>query len=582
MQIESSRLLQYTIKKEVQTTSSACLSASVDDIEITSTINVSDYELAIDAANAGLENINIVSKINYIPTDTVEINGKTSDITNVSSVLSNESISNTVDLVINPPENTTKPTTMSFSSTYKDLSQSTINRIKQIIYDLHHKTSGGTEGGDGTGGTGGTGGTEGGDGTGGTGGTGGTEGGDGSDGPELEEPDPNKKSFINEFNDTTSMFEYLNSLDSSITAESGITRAQLIALTQNDSWEDSNYDFFGSLNRIFDVLDEDDNSTLSFEEIKEFIGDEIGNSIVTYKNKVNTYAAEIQNKYVHMSDQEKLEFVLKKTEEYLKAAGLTMQLNALNKLKSQTDLHNSIKVGNIAMANLNNDPNAEFFTLGSYTFKAGQFQYEVDGYPQDVTIWANDKDTADDDLGITLDISLLSKNWYELVDVMVHELTHATASQFYTASSDPNEAASLNLDNVKTLYDMGFIDLTEYNYYNDNWVSIVTNGQQDDINRLFYLASCAWGEYMAYQTDADYVDSIAGDEYDAGRLTTAVDGSNEKQTIIDHIDAAYNTEGWEQKFDSEGNPMYDEHGDPILEYVIHNEAVPDWKWWTYA
>ena len=417
---------------------------------------------------------------------------------------------------------------------------------------MHHKKTDDTEEGGGeVEGGGETGGTE----------EGGETGETGGDGPELEEPDPNKKSFIDEFNDTTSMFEYLNSLDPSITAETGITRAQLIALTQNDDWEDSNYDFFGSLNRIFDVLDKDDNSTLSFEEIKAFIGDEIGNSIVTYKNKVNTYAAEIQNKYSHMSDQQKLEFVLEKTEEYLRAAGLTMQLNALNKLKSQTDTHNTIKVGNIAMADLNEGNTSGYITLGSYTCLAGAFEYEYNGTTHEVSVWASDEDTATDDLGITLDISLLDKNWYELVDVMVHELTHATASQFYTPASNPTETASLNLSNIKTLYDMGFIDETEYNYYNDNWATVVSN--PDDVNRLFYLTSCAWGEYVAYQTDADYVDSIAGDEYDAGRLTTAVDGPDEKQTIIDHIDGGYNT---------------NEDGT----HKTAEEAVPDWKWWTYA
>lgn len=552
MQIDSSKLLQYTIKKDVQSSVSASINASVDDIEVVSKINISDYELANQAISIDLDNINIVSKVNYIPVDTVEINGKTSDITDVSSVISTEELNNACDEVIHAPENTSKPEVITFSSTYKDLSQSTIRNIKQIIYDLHHKKpDGGEEGGGDIEGGGETGGTE----------EGGETGETGGDGPEVEEPDPNKKSFINEFNDTTSMFEYLNSLDSSITVETGITRAQLVALTQNDDWEDSNYDFFGSLNRIFDVLDKDDNSTLSFEEIKNFIGDEIGNSIVTYKNKVNTYAAEIQNKYSHMSDQEKLEFAIEKTEEYLRAAGLTMQLNALNKLKSQTDTHNTIKVGNIAMADLNVGNTSIFINQGSYSFIAGTFNYDYNGTTHEVSVWGSDDDSQTDDLGITLDISLLDKNWYELVDVMVHELTHATASQFYTPASNPTELASLNLNNIKTLYDMGFIDETEYNYYNDNWATVVSN--PDDVNRLFYLTSCAWGEYVAYQTDADYVDSIAGDEYDAGRLTTAIDGPDEKQTIIDHIEAGYNT-------NEDGTPK------PA------KEAVPDWKWWTYA
>ena len=193
---------------------------------------------------------------------------------------------------------------------------------------------------------------------------------------------------------------------------------------------------------------------------------------------------------------------------------------------------------------------------------AGAFNYDYNGTTHEVSVWASDDDLASDDLGITLDSSLLEKNWYELVDVLVHELTHATASQFYTQNStDPYETASLTQSNILELYNMGYIDATEYQYYIDNWASVVSNA--DDINRLFYLASCAWGEYVAYQTDADYVDSIAGDEFDAANMTTAVDGPDEKETIENHIDAAYN---------------YNEDGTRKEAY----EAVPDWQWWTYA
>ena len=241
---------------------------------------------------------------------------------------------------------------------------------------------------------------------------------------------------------------------------------------------------------------------------------------------------------------------------------MTLQLKALDRLLSQTDLHNSIKVGNIAIADLNEGNTSGYYTLGSYMCLAGAFNYDYNGTTHEVSVWASDGDLADEDLGITLDISLLSKNWYELVDVLVHELTHATASQFYTQdSTDPYETASLTQSNILTLYNMGYIDATEYQYYIDNWASVVSNS--DDIDRIFYLASCAWGEYIAYQTDADYVDSIAGDEFDAGRMTTAVEGSKEQETIEDHIDDAYNK---------------NEDGTRKEAY----EAVPDWKWWTYA
>lgn len=59
-------------------------------------------------------------------------------------------------------------------------------------------------------------------------------------------------SFIENFYDADSFFEYVHDKkDSTVTKETGISRSQLIALTQNDKWEDSHNDFFGSLNRSF-------------------------------------------------------------------------------------------------------------------------------------------------------------------------------------------------------------------------------------------------------------------------------------------------------------------------------------------
>ena len=64
-----------------------------------------------------------------------------------------------------------------------------------------------------------------------------------------------------------------------------------------------------------------------------------------------------------------------------------------------------------------------------------------------------------------------------------------------------------------------------------------------------------WGEYAAYQVDADYNDSIGQDIYKKSwdNSTTAVDGPNEKQTIDDHIKSSYD-----------------------------NELSPDYKWWSFA
>lgn len=549
MQIDSSKLLQYTItsKKDGETSEVEVIVAPVTDIGVAGNINF----LPKNSVSANTNNINIVSNVNY-GNDTVTLNGKEVDI---SGTISDEEIDKICKSVVLSSK-TDELTPVKLSTTYKDLSDSTTSRIKQIIYDLHHK--GGTTGPGGTG--------------------------DADNDTDIDidtdtdidsdtdidtdtdvdidtdtdadsDSDP-KPSFLTDFYDTDTMFEYLNSLDSSITKSSGISRAKLIALTQNDNWEDSNYDFFGSLNRIFSKLDTDNNAVLSYDEIKKFIGDELGANFSDYASKVNTYSNQIQAQYSTLSNQKKLEFVLDRTREYLQAAGLTKQLAALNRLTSETDTHNTIKVGQIAMADLNAGNTSIYKTLGAYQFMAGSFEYTnpSTGYTQNVTVWASDADTPENDLGITLDISLLDGTWYELVDVMVHELTHATASQYYTSDGSGN-LGTLSTSDLKTLRDAGALSTSEYNTYLGKFNS--DSLTQDDANRLFYLAASCWGEYRAYQTDADYVDSIAGDQYDAGRLTTAVNGPNEKQTITNHINDAYND-------------------------ADYTETLPDWKWWTYA
>lgn len=333
------------------------------------------------------------------------------------------------------------------------------------------------------------------------------------------------------------------------------SRAQLVALTQRDDWEDSNYDFFGSLNRVFNVIDTDSNGTLSYAEIKAFIGDEIGANVNTYKNKVNTYANQLEAEYQKLSNQEKLEFVLERTAEYLTAAGLTDQLAALYRLKQETDLYCDVSVGQIGFRDLNEGNNSGYITLGSYSYLAATIEYEINGNTYSVAVWGGDTDDAENDLGITLDISCLDETWYYLVDVLVHELTHATASSWYNTDYVNGNIYYPTGTQVKKLYDAGIISASDYNtYYTKANAGTLTD---DEYNYLWYLACCAWGEYAAYQVDADYVDSIAGDVYDAGTMTTSVNGSNEKQTIINHIEAGYNDENY-------------------------TEPMPNYKWWSYA
>ena len=507
-------LLQMVITKNINTTSAQ------SDISYDMTNNTEISNCAVDEMLAANSNATIYSIADEIATQRITLSDNAVFIASDSIIKSN------------------------FAVTISTLTPSEISNIKSAIYDYFHRTS--------SGGTGGTGGT---DGTGGTGGTdskpeeGGETGGSASD----------KASFLNDFGDTETMFEYMHKIDPNITKQSGISRTQLYSFTQNDRWEDANYDFFGSLNRIFDILDKDNDDTLSFDEIQNFIGEELGSDFLVYKNKVNTYAAEIQQYYETLSNQAKLEFAIEQTRIYLEAAGLTNQLVALERLLGQTDSYNTVKVGQIAMADLNPGYTGGAYTLGCYAFSSYAGTYNG----QDFTVFISDEDTVDAngdqvDLGLTLDIGLLNWNWYELVDTLVHELTHATAymySSFFT-SGDSAYYRPPSQDIIDRLHDLGALNDSDYVYYSQNVNSL--SYQSPEMQKFFWLVSSASGEYMAYQTDADYVDSIAGDVYDgAGSITTAVNGASEKDTIMSHVDTHYNDDD-------------------------NTEPIPDWQWWTYA
>ena len=444
---------------------------------------------------------------------------------------------------------------------FTGLSSSEISDIKQIIYDLHHPKTDSGDDDDDTPVTGDDDDTP-------------VTGDDDDDTPvtgdddDTEETDDPKPSFIDEFDDVESMFDWLNEQDPSISQDTGITRAQLIELTQNDSWEDSNYDFFGSLNRIFDVLDKNDNDILTVDEIKELIGEEIGTSASALQSKVETFAEELQTEYESLSLQGKLEFGIEKTREYLEAAGLTAQLEALDRLLAGTDTYNSVHVGQIAFADLSASAPDGYITMGSYTSNGLQATYNGMNY----TIYASDSDTSKNDLGLTLNQEYFANaKWYELVDTLVHELTHATAYQYSIVDSE-GYLTYVSQDIIDALHTAGALTDDEYSYYTANIKTLMDEANargefnsadgnytfsDEKLNRFFYLMYTMWGEYSAYQTDADYVDSIAGDEFDAGLLTTATDGPNEKGTIERHIESAYNNDG----------------------YV---ESEPDWTWWSYA
>lgn len=338
----------------------------------------------------------------------------------------------------------------------EDLSKAEQSHIKQLIYNLHHKTSGGGSGGGG-------GSTGGGEIEGGGGETGGGSTGGGS-------IDPNKKSFLNEFNDVDSMFDYISTIDSSINKNGGITRTQLINLTRDDDWEESHYEFFGQLNYIFNILDTDGNNTLSAEELKSFIGDELGTSASTFTNKVETYAQQIQREYASfVTDKAKLDFLLKLTKEYFEAAGLTYQLESLERLIASDSI----------FIELFDDPN----NLGQY--RAGQGINNATGEEVLVeTGYAPDGTGKQIRLGMAVNKSMIDNpntKWYELVEVLVHEITHATKINYFNNGSNIAEAS--------------------------------TKG----------------GECVAYQTDEDFQDSIGKGSWK---------GALERQSILDHLKAS--------------------------------------------
>ena len=213
------------------------------------------------------------------------------------------------------------------------------------------------------------------------------------------------KSFItekyNNFYNAETMFEFLSTLTGGqVTKSTGITRAQLIKLTQNELAEADNECFFGALNRIFDNtthFNKDRNEVLSFEEIDNFFktlgfNDELGEDPTAFLNKVNQYTEEIQNEYKSLSNQKRLEFIIDKTKDYLTAAGLTKQLAALNRLSGERDTANSsaaAKVGQIVIADLNGGATSGVITQGAchfWTKSDRHFEPKSDRHPSDLFI----------------------------------------------------------------------------------------------------------------------------------------------------------------------------------------------------
>ncbi len=395
------------------------------------------------------------------------------------------------------------------------------------------------------------------------------------------------------FNGTDELVSWLKGTNNWDDEKSGLPLANLVKLTQDDRLEDAHQDFFGQLNRAFSnyyangvlstnsKLDKDGDSTIiSYDELKNFFA-EI-DTLDEMKTLVQKYSDELQAQYDKLDLQGKLEFGIAKTREYLESMGMQDQLNALDRLLKMQDLHNDVHCGQISLADLNKGKNVynEGMDEGAYNYMAywdydssgSDYRYKNSNGTNCFKDFAGDTDDKDSDLGITIDYRVVDKNydenaqaynlgnWYNLVNTLVHELTHATAYQYYDAVGN-GEITQKGLDYLEKI---GAIQKGEYDIKTvQSWYNKVIYDSDwnrtyvpPELLRLEYLGYTAWGEYYAYQKDADYVDSIGGDVLDP-EIATAGNGIDEKNIIDRHIKNNYNSSDY-------------------------FEAVPDWKWWSYA
>ena len=590
--MENYNLLQYTIIQSKQST-----------LQENSKVNRKPAEDDIVPEQA--QNLIESSKINVVQdnADTITINGKTvgiygckniDELEDVSTVVSTSS-THPVDIADNLPKFAT--------TTYKNFTPEEISNIKQAIYNLHHNVKPPTPTPI-----------------------------DPEPNPNPDDESENKQTFINSsydsFCDAESMFTYLNRItNGEITKSTGISRKQLVKLTQNETAEETNSGFFGTLNRIFYNVNfnTNDDDVLSFDEINNFIGEELGADTFSYLNKVNNYTNEIQRQYMLLTPQEKLDFVIEKTMEYLDSAGLEKQKAALERLMSETDTYNTnykAKRGQIVIAPIANTPDG-LTVLGAYQSAGFMYSYTPNGTDPSQRYtgvsYGFDYDSENADRGITLNSCLLNYNWYELVDTLVHELTHAAAYKYYLDPAciqvgENSYNLRFSVSQLETIRDILEADGL-YEFYCNNFANIVNNRAitiptgihqgESAYDRLMYMLECQWGEYAAYQTDADYMDSIAGDIFNSSGnswrnniVTTSISGAQEASTIHEHIDNGYNTAGltisqfanfmgitYSDVVDADHDGIisfgdyYLENGEEVDAYS--KEAKPDWDWSTY-
>ncbi len=480
------------------------------------------------------------------------------------------------------------------------------------------------------------------------------------------------------FNNTDGMFEYLNTntkfveifkdesgnLPENIVNKTGITKAQLIAITKYDSVEDNIYDFFGTISRAFS--DRKNSDLISWKEIRHLfyaaneseLLDNIECSAKELQDKVNTYALKVQKEYQSLDNQHKLEFILDKTEDYLIASGMQDQLDAMYRLMNTPNGTTNPAYINLVPKQVCNVGQIGFAPLpanenGSYTYTEND--YGVWDGDDDMIAYYADSIDGWLDAGIVLKSDYLNGNlykWYEVVDTMVHELTHATAYKYYengrvssygidkineqrgedkNSYIISNQSYFPNIEVLKQLYEMSFSDEIDYDYYLQNGsVTVNNNGNivffgnsevgnpgycvigngsgrtltvsleevfkpvnandNSDLNKLrelveakivdmqisarqwvHYYAPTLWGEYVAYQADSDYMDSIAGDIFD------------KYNTTIASIGTGY-PEGGANDADSEMARINKHIRENYINgrSVEEQEHIPLGRWWTYV
>ncbi|MBR1425309.1 hypothetical protein IJ579_07090 [bacterium] len=369
--------------------------------------------------------------------------------------------------------------------------------------------------------------------------------------------------------DNSAKMKYLTDNFNDAFLNIGLTQTQVNSLGSNyaNQLQSSLYSY---VDKDIDKLD------YFISVTEEFIAEQAEAQNAKLDTILEAYKAYLQPEFADISNQAKLDFAIVKTREYLEAMGMQQQIDALDRLLAMDDDFNKVHVGNIALADLNEgvDVYYEGITLGAYQYYA--YSYDItrqnsegkyNKYNYDIKSWASDYDDEDYDLGITLDVRLVEGsegydlgNWYDIVNTLVHELTHATAYQYYDAYED----GEITAKGIEYLEKLGAIEVGKYNIedvqrwydeieYDMSWNRTYVPPQ---LLELEYYAYTAWGEYTAYQADADYIDSIAGDVYSPG-VTTAAAGKDEKDTIDSHIRSQYND-------------------------ANYFEAIPDWKWWSYA